>query len=69
MITNGRKLRSFERNLKKRTPADFLKNLALVEAMFREAVALGVFPLGDPLAGIEVDIRIARAVNRVSTAS
>jgi hypothetical protein len=68
MITNGQKLRSFERNFIRRTKADFRTNVALVEAMFREAVTLGVFPPKDSLAGIEVDIRIARAINYVSTA-
>jgi hypothetical protein len=37
-----------------------------VEALYREAVALGVFPLQDSLEGLEVDIRIAKVVNSVS---
>jgi hypothetical protein len=44
---------------------DISENFRIVEALYREAVALGVFPPKDPLEGIEVDIRVARAVNRV----
>jgi hypothetical protein len=33
--------------------------------MYREAVALKVFPPADPLEGIEVDIKIARIINSV----
>ncbi len=65
MIKNGNKLRSFERELAKKDKADFRANLSLIEAMFAEARALGIFPLKDPLTGIDVDIRIAKAVNSV----
>jgi hypothetical protein len=65
MIKNGKKLQSFERELTKKGKVDFRANLGLVEAMFAEAVALGTFPLKDPLSGIDVDIRIAKAVNSV----
>jgi hypothetical protein len=65
MINNGKKLQSFERELTKKGKVDFRANFGLVEAMFAEAVALGTFPLKDPLSGIDVDIRIAKAVNRV----
>ena len=40
-----------------------------MEALYQEAVALGVFPLKDPLDGLEVDIRIAKVVNHVSKTS
>ncbi|MBN1533453.1 MAG: hypothetical protein JXA20_12365 [Spirochaetes bacterium] len=44
---------------------DFLKNLALVEGLYDEARALGVFPLKNPLDGIEGVIVLARAINSV----
>ena len=55
--------------LVKRNPADHRANIRLFEAMFAEAKALGIFPPKDPLAGIEVDIRIAKAVNSVRSSS
>jgi len=44
-------------------PADFHRNLALVESMYELARKVGAFPLGDPLEGIETKIRVARVVN------
>jgi len=69
MIKNADQFRSFEWELVKAGKADFQTNLRLFEAMFAEATALGIFPLKDPLAGIEVDIRIAKAVNSVRSTS
>jgi hypothetical protein len=40
-----------------------------VEALYKEAVALGAIPLKDPLEGLDVDLRIAKVVNSVSKAS
>jgi len=37
--------------------------LKIFEWMWREAVTLGVFPMKNPLEGIEVDIRIAKTLN------
>jgi hypothetical protein len=65
MIKNGIRLRSFERDLVKMSRSDHRANIKLVEAMFTEAQTLGIFPPKDPLAGLEVDIRIAKAVNSV----
>lgn len=36
-----------------------------MDAMFEEARALKIFPLKDPLEGLETDIRAAKAVNAV----
>ena len=44
-------------------PPDYEAALRLFEAMWEEALALGVLPLKDPLEGIDVDIRIARILN------
>lgn len=41
----------------------FQESLRILDALFREARALGVFPLKNPLDGIETDIRIAQVVN------
>jgi len=45
---------------------DLKKKFKLLEALYKEAVALGVFPLRDSLEGLDVDIRIAKVVNSVS---
>ncbi len=63
MIRRTKLLRDFEEKLLRDTPVDYRANLRIVEAMYEEARLLGIFPLKDPLEGIEVDIRIARAVN------
>ncbi len=58
-------LREFERGLISGKVPDPVKNLRIVEAMYEEARHLGVFPLKDPLEGLETDLRIARVVNLV----
>jgi hypothetical protein len=63
MIINGSLVQAFERDLRRRTPADYRANLQIVEALFEEARLLNVWPPTDPLAGIEVDLRLARALN------
>lgn len=41
----------------------------LFTAMWLESLTLGVLPAADPLAGIDVDIRVARILNSCSTKS
>lgn len=65
MITDAKKWAAFEEETIRADKPDFSHNIRLVEAMYREAVALGAFPPKDPLEGLEVDIRIARVVNGV----
>ena len=45
---------------------DIKRNFKIAEALYHEAVVLGILPFKNPLDGIEVDLRIARAINRVS---
>ena len=56
----------FETELSRNEKLDIKKKFKIVEALYKEAVALGVFPLKDSLEGLEVDIRIAKGVNSVS---
>jgi hypothetical protein len=44
-------------------PPDFMRNLRLVDAMYEHARAIGVFPLQDPLEGLDTKIRLAKVVN------
>jgi hypothetical protein len=64
-MVRGQEFAAFERELIRREKPDLIRNLKLVEALFQEAVDLGVFPLKDPLEGLEVDIRIAKVINSV----
>jgi hypothetical protein len=56
----------FEVELLRNEKLGIKKKFKIVEALYKEAVALGVFPLKDSLEGLEVDIRIAKGVNSVS---
>ena len=66
MVKNEETVRRLERSILRREKPDYLKNSRLVEAMYKEAVILGAFPLKDKLSGLDIDIKIARAINSVS---
>jgi hypothetical protein len=65
-MIQSRLFRKFEIELAQKEQVDIRRNFRIVESLYEEAVALGALPLKDPLEGLEVDIRIARAINRVS---
>lgn len=65
MIKNRHLLEELEREFLANEKRDLQGNLELLEAMWEEAVHLQVLPPGDPLEGIEVDLRISRIVNSV----
>jgi len=65
MIKDARLLAEFEDIELSKEKSDYLSALRIFEAMWKEAVLLGVLPLKDPLEGIEVDIKIARILNDV----
>lgn len=69
MIKDKKYLQEFEKEIIRSKKADIANNLRIVEALYKEAVSLGVFPLKDPLEGIEVDIKIAKVINSVSETS
>ena len=58
-------LQKFELDFLKKEKVDMVRNFRIAEALYREAVTLGIIPLKDPLDGIEVDLKIARVVNSV----
>lgn len=66
MIKNYKKFKEFEDGFISKEKADIEKNFLIVEEMYKEAVALNIFPLKDPLDDIEIDIKIAKVVNSVS---
>jgi transcriptional regulator with XRE-family HTH domain len=59
-------LLKFELEFLRKEKTDVVKNFHIVEALYKEAVTLGIIPLKNPLDGIEVDLRIAKVVNSVS---
>jgi len=69
LIKNKNAVRSLEKAILRREKPVFAKNVRLFEALYREAVLLGAFPPQDKLLGIDIDIKIARAINRVSKTS
>lgn len=63
MIRDRKTWERFEARFQRRMPADLEKNLQLFATWLTEARALGVWPPADPLEGLDVDLRIAKAVN------
>lgn len=63
MLKNPELLHEFDREWIRRSAPDFREGLKVFEALYREALLLGALPPSDPLDGIEVDIRLARALN------
>ena len=53
-------VRAFERSLQQQ-PVDVAENLRIMQAFYEQACTMGVLPLEDPLAGVEVDVRLAAA--------
>ncbi len=68
MIRNRVVWEKWERDFVASEPPDFWKNLRLVEEMYAHARALGVFPLANPMEGLETKLWLAKVIN-VSTDS
>ena len=60
-----REFEKFRTEFLKRDQTNIRKNFLIVEGLYREAVALGIIPLKNPLDGLDVDLRIARVINCV----
>jgi hypothetical protein len=63
MIRNPKMIREFEDEQVRRNPADYHANLKMFEALWEHATILGALPPEDPLEGLEVDLRLAEALN------
>jgi len=64
MIKNVHILKEFEDSLaRKQGQIPPPKAFNIFSAMWKEAISLGVIPFKDPLAGIEIDIKVARILN------
>lgn len=66
MLTNKLKWQRFEQKLIAQEHLSHQQALRIYEALYKEAVSLGVINSKNILDGLEVDIRIARALNSLS---
>ena len=66
MIRNKRKLNEFYRKLLEQENISHKQALWIDEALHAEAVSLGVISSENIMEGLEVDLRIARAINGLS---
>lgn len=66
MIKNSAKLNEFYRKLTEKEDIPYQKALAIYEALHNEAVSLGVINHENMLEGIDIDIKIAKAINSLS---
>ena len=69
MVKNSPRLKEFEDNYSREDIPDIRRNLHILDQLYKEAKALSVFPLQDPLSGLEVDIKIAKVINSVPKTS
>jgi len=69
MIRDARALEEFERRFLQEHRLTHRQALALLDGLWAEGRALGVLPPRDPLAGIDVDIRVAATLNSCSRKS
>ena len=56
-------IRKFEDERVRQNPADYQANLKVFEALWEHATKMGALPPEDPLEGLEVDLRLAEALN------
>ena len=69
MVKNNSRLKEFEDNFVRKNKPDLMKNLQLLDNLYKEAKALSVFPLQQPLSGLDIDIKIAKVINSVPKTS
>ncbi len=69
MIKNIRRWEEFERSLMVKSPSNVADNMRIFQALYDQAVKLGIFPLQNPLEGLEVDIERSRIFNSIRRAS
>lgn len=63
MIKNKHKLNEFYQKLILQENISHQKAISIYEALHKEAVSLGIINSENILEGLEVDLRIARAIN------
>lgn len=66
MIINSHKFEKFEHKLISKKRNNIKENFKIVNALYKEAAALGIMPLKNPLDGLDIDIKISQVVNKCS---
>jgi len=64
-VRKRRELQRFELEFLREEKVDIMRNFHIVEALYKEAIILGIIPLKNPLDGIEGDLKIAKVINSV----
>lgn len=67
MIKNNRKLNEFYRKVIEQENISHKQALAIYDALHKEALSLGVINSGNILDGLEIDLKIARAINGLTS--
>ena len=67
MIKNKRKLNQFYRKLIEEEDISHKEALSIYEALHKEAVSLGAINSENILEGLEIDLRIAKAINGLTS--
>lgn len=63
MVKNRLRLKQFYQKIIKKENISHKKALSIYEALHREAVSLGAINSQNILEGLDIDIRIAKAIN------
>jgi hypothetical protein len=63
MVKYGQTMAQLERKLAAEDCSSLADRLRLYEAMLAQARLMGAVPSPDPLAGLDVDVRLAEAIN------
>lgn len=66
MVKNRRVLEKFENQIKRQEKLTLRGKFLLLEAMYKEAIAIGSFSSKNSLLDLDVDLRVARIINSVS---
>ena len=67
MVKNKRKLDKFYQKLIEQENISHKKALSIYEALHKEAVSLGIINSKNVLEGLEIDLRIAKAINGLAS--
>ena len=67
MIKNKPKLDKFHKKLIREENLSYKKTPSIYEALHKEAVSLGIINSGNILEGLEVDLRIAKTINGLTS--
>ncbi len=69
MVKDAKTLEAFDREWLSRKTNNPEINWNIFEALYEEAKSLGIFPLKDPLDGLEHKIQLARIIHDFSISS